>query len=130
MQSQRSMEPQNGEYLPVAGLTQDERNWAMLCHLCIIGQMFIPVLVIGPLLIWLLKGDQLPFVKEQGKEAINFQITLFLAGLVGTALIFVLIGWLVLGLLWVYAIVAGVIATMKVKEGVPYRYGLNVRLVS
>lgn len=124
------MEPQQGEYLPVAGPTQDERNWAMLCHLCIIGQMFIPVLVIGPLLIWLLKGDQLPFVKEQGKEAINFQITLFLAGLVGTALIFVLIGWLVLAALWVYAIVAGIIATMKVKEGMPYRYGFNLRLVS
>lgn len=129
MQPQSSMEPQNGEYLPVTGPTQDERNWAMLCHLCIIGQMFIPLLVIGPLLIWLLKGDQLPFVKAQGKEAINFQITLFLAGLVGSALIFVLIGWLVLGLLWVYAIVAGVIATMKVKEGVPYRYGINLRLV-
>lgn len=124
------MQHQQGEYLPVAGPTQDERNWAMLCHLCIIGQMFIPVLVIGPLLIWLVKGDQLPFVKEQGKEAINFQITLFLAGLVGWVLVWILIGWLVLGLLWVYAIVAGIIATMKVKEGVPYRYGLNLRLVS
>jgi uncharacterized Tic20 family protein len=124
------MEPRKGEYLPVAGPTQDERNWAMLCHLCIIGQMFIPLLVVGPLLIWLFKGDQLPFVKEQGKEAVNFQITLFLVGLVGWVLIWVLIGWLVLGVLWVYAIVAGVIATMKVKEGVPYRYGLNLRLVS
>jgi uncharacterized Tic20 family protein len=123
------MQPQQGEYLPVAGPTSDERTWAMLCHLCIIGQMFFPVLVVGPLLIWLIKGDQMPFVKEQGKEAINFQITLFLAGLVATALVFVLIGWLLLAVLWVYAIVAGVIATMKVKEGVPYRYGLNVRLV-
>jgi uncharacterized Tic20 family protein len=124
------MQDQQGEYLPVAGPTQDERNWAMLCHLCIIGQMFIPILVIGPLLIWLVKGDQMPFVKEQGKEAINFQITLFLVGLVGWVLVWILIGWLVLGLLWVYAIVAGIIATMKVKEGVPYRYGLNLRLVS
>jgi uncharacterized Tic20 family protein len=71
----------------------------------------------------------MPFVKEQGKEAINFQITLFLVGLIGTLLIFVVIGWLLLGLLWVYAIVAGIIATMKVKEGAPYRYGINLRLV-
>lgn len=123
------MEPQQGEYLPVVGPTKDECTWAMLCHLCIVGQMFFPVLVIGPLLIWLFKGDDLPLVKEQGKEAINFQITLFLAGLVGTALVFVLIGWLVLGVLWVYAIVAGIMATMAVKEGRPYRYGLNLRLV-
>jgi uncharacterized Tic20 family protein len=123
------MEPQKGEYLPVAGPTQDERNWAMLCHLCIVGQMFIPLLVIGPLLIWLFKGDQLPFVKEQGKEAINFQITLFLAAIVCGVLWLVVLGILLAGILWVYAIVAGVIATMKVKEGVPYRYGINLRLV-
>lgn len=124
------MQPQQGEYLPVAGPTQDERTWAMLCHLCIVGQMFIPVLVIGPLLIWLLKGDQMPFVKEQGKEAVNFQITLFLAGLIGGALTVIIVGFFLLGLLWVYAIVVGIIATMKVKEGVPYRYGINLRLVN
>jgi uncharacterized Tic20 family protein len=123
------MEPQQGEYLPVSGPTSDERTWAMLCHLCVVGQMFIPVLVVGPLLIWLVKGDELPMVKSQGKEAVNFQITLFLAGLVAWVLIFLLVGWLLLAALWVYAIVAGIIATMKVKEGEPYRYGLNLRLV-
>lgn len=123
------MEPQQGEYLPVAGPTSDERTWAMLCHLCVVGQMFFPVLIIGPLLIWLIKGDELPMVKEQGKEAINFQITLFLACVIGSVLIFVLIGWLLLAALWIYAIVAGIMATMAVKEGRPYHYGLNIRLV-
>jgi uncharacterized protein len=128
------MQPQEGEYLPVAGPTQDERNWAMLCHLCVVGQLLIlpalPLIAAGPLLIWLFKGDKLPFVKEQGKEVINFQITMFLAGLIGWVLVWVFIGFLILGLLWVYGIVAGVMATMKAKEGVPYRYGLNLRLVT
>jgi uncharacterized Tic20 family protein len=123
------MEPQQGEYLPVIGSTKDERTWAMLCHLCVVGQMFFPVLVIGPLLIWLIKGDELPLVKEQGKEAINFQITLFLAAIVCAVLWFVVIGILLAGLLWIYAIVAGVIATVKVKEGEAYRYRFNLRLI-
>jgi uncharacterized Tic20 family protein len=123
------MEPQQGEYLPAIGASKDERTWAMLCHLCVIGQMFFPVLVIGPLLIWLIKGDELPLVKEQGKEAINFQITLFLAAIVCAILWVFLIGMLLAGLLWIYAIVAGIIATVKVKEGNPYRYGLNLRLI-
>lgn len=123
------MEPRQGEYLPVAGPTDDERTWAMLCHLCVVGQMFFPVLVIGPLLIWLMKGDRLPLVKGQGKEAINFQITLFIAAIVCGVLWLMIIGIVLAGILWVYAIVAGIIATMKVKEGVPYRYGFNLRLV-
>jgi uncharacterized Tic20 family protein len=106
----------------------------MLCHLCVVGQLLIlpalPLIAAGPLLIWLFKGDKLPFVKEQGKEVINFQITMFLAGLIGWVLVWVFIGFLILGLLWVYGIVAGVMATMKAKEGVPYRYGLNLRLVT
>jgi uncharacterized Tic20 family protein len=124
------MESPQSEYLPVVGATKDERTWAMLCHLCVVGQMFFPVLVIGPLLIWLFKGDELPLVKQQGKEAINFQITLFLAAIVCAILWLVVIGMLLAGLLWIYAIVAGVIASVKVKEGVAYRYRFNLRLIS
>jgi uncharacterized Tic20 family protein len=123
------MQPQEGEYLPVAGPTKDECTWSMLCHLSIVAQIFFPVLIIAPLLILLFKGDQLPLVKQQGKEAINFQITLFLAACVCGFLSIIGIGVLLAIALWIYSIVAGVIATVKVKEGVPYRYGFNLRLI-
>ncbi len=124
------MDPREGEYLPVDRSTRsDERTWAMLCHLCIVGQMFFFPLIVGPLLIWLIKGDDLPLVKQQGKEAINFQITLFLAAIVCGVLWLVGIGILLGAALWIYAIVAGVIATVKVKEGVAYRYRFNLRLI-
>lgn len=125
------MEPREGEYLPAAGPTQDERNWAMLCHLSVVGQLFFPVLILGPLLIWLFKGDELPLVKSQGKEAINFQITLFLACLLGWLLVPIFgLGFVVLAVLWIYSVVAGVIATVKTREGVAYRYGMNLRLIA
>ena len=120
----------DAEFLPVVGPRKEERNWAMLCHLAVVGQMFFPVLIIAPLLIWLLKGDDMPLVREQGKEAVNFQITLLLAAVVCGVLWFVLIGILLAGVLWLYAVIAGVIATMKVKEGVAYRYPFNLRLIS
>ena len=125
------MDPQQSEYLPVVGPTKDERTWAMLCHLCIVVETFIPFLVLGPLLILLIKGDDLPLVKQQGKEAINFQITLFLAALLCGMLIPVFgLGFLLGGLLAIYAFISGVIATVKVKEGEAYRYGICLRLIS
>ncbi len=120
----------DAEFLPVVGPTKEERTWAMLCHLCIVAQIFLPILMLGPLVIWMIKSDQLAFVKVQGKEVLNFQITLFLAGVVSGILIFVGIGFVLLGALWIYSIVAGVIGAVKVNEGVSYRYGLNLRLIS
>jgi uncharacterized Tic20 family protein len=124
------MESENADFLPIITPGKEERTWAMLCHLSIIAQVFLPILVLAPLVIWLWKGDQLPFVKVQGKEVLNFQITLFLAGLISTVLIVVGIGILLLILLWIYSIVAGIIGAVKVNEGVSYRYGINWRLIS
>jgi uncharacterized Tic20 family protein len=117
--------------LPGNAPGKEERTWAMLCHLSVVGQLFIPVLMLGPLLIWLLKGDQLPFVKQQGKEALNFQITLFLAGIVCWILVLAFgLGFILMGILWVYSIVVGIIGAVKTNEGFPYQYGLNLRLIS
>jgi uncharacterized protein len=120
----------DADFLPVVGPSKDERTWAMLCHLCIVGQMFFFPLVIAPLLIWLIKGDEMPLVKQQGKEAVNFQITLLLAAVVCGILWFVVIGILLGAALWLYAVIAGIIATMKVKEGFAYRYPFCLRLIS
>ena len=72
----------------------EERNWAVIAHLSALAGLVIWGLgiVLGPLIVWLLKKDQMPFVDEQGKEALNFQITVFLAGVVCSSLIFLLIG--------------------------------------
>lgn len=124
------METQDTDFLPATTPNKDERTWAMLCHLCIVAQMFLWILVLGPLLIWLIKGDQMPFVKTQGKEVLNFQITLFLAGIVCTILIPVFgLGILLGAILWIYSVVVGVIGAVKTNEGVAYRYGFNWRLI-
>jgi len=121
----------DADSLPGSGPTKDERTWAMLCHLSVVGQLFFPILALGPLLIWLLKGDELPFVKQQGKEALNFQITLFLAGIVSWVLVLAFgLGFLLMGILWIYSVVVGIVGAVKTNEGFAYQYGLNLRLIN
>ena len=76
-------EPTNTEIASTRCEDQKQRTMGMLCHLlALIGivataNTFGPF--IGPLIVWLVKKDEMPFVDDQGKEALNFQITVFLA---------------------------------------------------
>src|SRR3954464_13024820 len=65
--------------------TPDERNWGMLAHLSsLIAIWLVGLAFLGPLLIWLLKKDQSPFVADQAKEALNFQIAVFIVNMICT----------------------------------------------
>ena len=102
----------------------------MLCHLLALTGLVIPFgSLIGPLVIWLIKKDEMPFVDDQGKESLNFQITVFLAFIVSFALIFVVIGILLMPIVIIGAIVMVVIASIKANEGVHYRYPFTLRLI-
>lgn len=109
----------------------EERNWAVACHLSpLLGLLAWGIgILLGPFIVWLVKKDTLPFVNDQGKEALNFQITVFLIGVVCTALIFVLIGIPLLFALGVFDLVFMIIAAVKASEGVTYRYPVCLRLI-
>jgi uncharacterized Tic20 family protein len=90
---------------------------------------------LGPLIIWLVKKDAMPFVDDQAKEALNFNITvgiaffaLFLLALFtfGIGLVVAVPLWIVIGIAW---LVFTIIAAIKVNEGVAYRYPFTLRLV-
>ena len=109
---------------------KDERTWGMLCHLTAFSGFIIPFgNVLGPLIIWLIKKDEMPFVDDQGKESINFQITILIAFFISFALMFILIGFALMGVLAVFQIVMLIIASMKANEGVYYRYPYAIRLI-
>jgi len=79
------------------------------------------------LIIWQLKRESDPFVDEQGKESLNFQITVAIASAICYVLMFVLIGFVLLGLLFIGAVVLVVIAGVKANDGVAYRYPFTWR---
>ena len=107
------------------------RQWSMLCHYAAFFWVLAPLIgnVIGPLVVWQLKKDLHPFVDEQGKEALNFQITYSVAMMVCGLLAWVLIGFPLMLLVGVAALVLTIIAGIKANAGEAYRYPLCWRLI-
>jgi uncharacterized protein len=112
-------------------VTQDERTWAMIAHLSAFVGVVIPLgNIIAPLVIWLVKRDQSPFVADHAKEALNFNITVGIAAIVCTVLVIVLIGFVLWIALAIYWLVMTIVAAIKANEGLTYRYPFTLRLVS
>ncbi|MGD9420810.1 MAG: DUF4870 domain-containing protein [Verrucomicrobiota bacterium JB025] len=117
----------------VSAEQKEERNWALLAHVSSLSSFIgIPGFV-GPLIVWLVKKDEMPFAAAQAKEALNFQISLFVYAIVCFGLILTVIGALI-GIPGLFALVVGeivftIIASIKAGEGEPYRYPLTFRLI-
>ena len=107
------------------------RTWGMLSHLaCLAGLIGIPFgHVLGPLIIWLIKKNEIPFVNDQGKESLNFQITVALAAIVSLPLICTGVLFFVPIVVVVIGVVFGVIGAIKANQGVYYRYPWALRLI-
>lgn len=111
---------------PYVGPTpdKDSKTMGMLAHLLTIFTGFI-----GPLVIWLMKKDTSPFVDDQGKESLNFQLTLLIGYLISVATSCVFIGLILFPIIWVVALVLAIMATMQANNGVAYRYPFNIRFI-
>ena len=114
---------------------------AMFAHLsAILGGLLTSMVgglgvFLGPLVIWLMKKDTMPFVDDQGKEALNFNITVAIAMVALLVLTFVTLGigalltvplMMVIGIAW---LVLTIIATIKANNGEAYRYPFTLRLI-
>lgn len=124
------------------GVPAEERTWAMLAHLsALLGGLLTASFgrgwgcFVGPLVIWLIKKDTMPFVNDQAKEALNFNITVAIASLIllilsivtfGIGLIIAIPLWVIIGIVW---LVLTVIAAIRANEGVRYRYPFALRLI-
>lgn len=124
------------------GPVAEERTWGMLAHLSsLLGGLVTTAFggnwgcFIGPLVVWLVKKDTMPFVDDQGKEALNFNITIAIISLVllmltvltlGIGLIIAVPLWVILAIYW---LVCTIIASVKANNGVAYRYPLTFRFL-
>lgn len=113
-----------------SGVSGEEKNWAMVAHLLPLVAWGVPFgNIIAPAVIWFLKREEMPFVNEQAREALNFQITMVLAGTVCVVLALFLIGIPLLLALIPVGIVFPLLAAKNCQEGQPYRYPFCLRLV-
>ncbi len=111
---------------------KEARKWAMICHLsALVGLLGNGIgFLIGPLVMWLIKREDDPLIEEQGKEAVNFQLTMFLAIFVSALLVFVLIGIPLLIMFGLMMVIFPIIAGVKTSNGEHYRYPISIRFLS
>ncbi|GGO66245.1 DUF4870 domain-containing protein [Nonomuraea cavernae] len=112
-----------GRYGPRPG--SDDTTMAMLAHL-----LGLLVSWVGPLIIYLMKKDESPYVRDQAAEALNFQITMFIGYMVAGLLTIVLIGLLLLPVVWIVSLIFHIQAAIAANKGENYRYPIAIRLVS
>jgi uncharacterized protein len=123
------------------GPSAEEKQWGMFAHLSPIAGAVITSVVggwgffLGPLVIWLMKKDTLPWAANEAKEALNFSIlvSIIMAILVVFGFVTLGIGFLIaapiMGIVGIAAVVLNIIGAMKANEGVPYRYPANIRFI-
>jgi uncharacterized Tic20 family protein len=123
---------------PVAGMSSEEKQWGMFAHLSGVVAVWLGGLgFLGPLIVWLIKRDEMPFVNDQGKEALNYQLNVLvlfavlgpIAGILavitfGLLLIPVGLGFIVL------VFVMPILAAIKANAGEAYRYPYIIRVIS
>jgi uncharacterized Tic20 family protein len=114
----------------VRELSDSEKNWAMLCHLSAFAGYFFPFGgIIGPLICWLSKKDESPWVNENGKASLNFQLSILLYMILALPLCFIIIGIPLLAFLGILEIVCIVIASIKGSKGEKYAYPITIPFV-
>lgn len=116
-----------------SGPSKTERQWAMGCHLIGLCGVIVPFPaagLIGALVLWLIKREDGAFIDDQGKESLNFQISLLIYAFACGLLAFIGIGILLFLPLVVFGFVCIVMAAIKASEGSAFRYPACIRLIN
>ena len=108
------------------------RTWCILAHATALVGFLVPVAghMVGPLIVWLAKRQDSPEIDAQGKESLNFQISMFIWNIIAGILVLVVIGIPILILLHILNIIFVIIASIQASEGKLYRYPLTIRLIT
>jgi uncharacterized protein len=130
--------PQGVPPQPAPDPDATERQWATGLHLSgllgFAGPHFLNV--VAPLVIWLIKKQDSPYLDVVGKRVLNFQISYSLYGFAAATLIG-LLWWLVIGLFLVplYVIIAvawllfTIIGAVKESNGETYEFPFVIKFL-
>jgi uncharacterized protein len=132
---------------------QNVRTWAMLCHLSALAGLIFGWLgnILGPLLVWQIKKNEMPEIEPYGKEALNFQLTILIINIIAGIVLFGFMGaafgighiWRnpfalwgggfgivsILAIINLVAWILAVIAGIKANNGEFYKYPFAIRFI-
>lgn len=113
--------------------TESERQYAMWMHLSLLGTIFAPfVILIAPLVMWLTRKEESPYIDDHGREALNFQISLYIYMLALVPLFALLtcgVGAVLIPGVYVLGIVGMIAAAKAANRGEYYRYPMSIRFL-
>lgn len=109
---------------------KSERDLSVAMHLCMPLAIFFQVLLFAPLVVWLIKKEDSPFVDDHGRESVNFMISVLIYSVIAGALTIVLIGFPLLLVLAVLMAVGGIRGAMAANRGEFYRYPMTIRFLN
>jgi uncharacterized protein len=111
-------------------LTDSERNWAMFCHLSAFAGFFFPFgAIIGPLICWLSKRDESVWVYVNGRNSLNFQLSMLLYIVLAIPLVFIIIGIPIIAILGLLKIICIIIGSIRASKGESFRYPLVIPFI-
>lgn len=113
----------------IPSVAVESRNWATMGHLSAFVQFFGIPAVLGPLVVWLLKKDD-PFASDQAKEALNFNISILIYGILSAVAILLLVGLILLPIVAISWFVLVIVASVKASGGEAYRYPFTIRFIA
>jgi len=104
----------------------------MIAHLSALAGLVIGLNWLGPLIVYLVKKDEHPFIADQSREALNFNLSVFIYIIASAILIILVIGFLLLPAVAIAWLVLTIIAAVRANNGEAYRYPsfMTIRLVS
>ncbi len=115
--------------IPPASPSADN-SLAVIMHLLGFAGFVFPFgNIIAPLILWLIKRTESPFLDRVGKEVVNYQLSYTIYAAVAGLLCLVLVGFLILPILFVVWVVFMIIAAVKTGNGEDYRYPGSIRLL-
>jgi len=110
------------------------RQWAMFAHLSAFLSAIVVLPFLGPLVVYLAKKDEHPFIADQSREALNFNLSVtiyvFASILISLTIILALVGIPALVVILLGWIILTIIAAVRANNGEAYRYPLTIKLVS
>jgi uncharacterized Tic20 family protein len=117
---------------PTSSTSSEVRTWSVLCHASALLGLFFHFFghLLGPLLVWLIKRGDAPEIDANGKESLNFQLSMLIYDIIAGILCLVVIGIPILIALWILNTVFVIIASIRTSEGKFYHYPFTIRFLS
>jgi uncharacterized protein len=116
-----------GEPIPVAVKT-DKYDYAMMMHMAQFAYLFVPLLgLIIPFVMWQLRQNDDDYINQQGKVVMNWALSFLIYAVICWVLMLILIGFVLMAVLYLIAIVFIIMGSINASKGVVKNYPLSIR---